>query len=315
MKNRSMVKMIHADGFFPNNDAENLRNLVSGMEFVQKDYGYELPNFNLIFPDVEMIFHTVLGERVIVDPNRSGVVRKPFNNAIHFESFESANEWCFIIALEPTVINIWYHIEDRTMGELSKADSKNVFSGAQFNYNNIFEWKIQSNITLDQNEGIFLRPWVFHSLQDGLVQYYRLIADTKYRILVMGYPGSKKDSVAAKLAKRFVQCSVIDSMEERVKAKDVDFTVDGHMRHCYRMLKLARESKDPVTILNMTAPLQKMRQTLNPDIVVWVSDKAECEYPEVNAIYEPPALYDIECENDTDADIDEIVKRVMTKRI
>ena len=315
MKNRSMVKMIHADGFFPNNDAENLRNMVTGMQFVQKEYGYELPNFNLIFPDVELIFNTVLGERVIVDPSRSGVVRKPHHNAIHFESFESANEWCFIVALEPTVINLWHHIDDSSMGELSKADSKNVFGGAQFNYNNLFEWKIQANILLDQNEGIFIRPWVFHSLQDGLVQYYRLIADTKYRILVMGYPGSKKDSITKKIAERFEECAVIDSMEERVKVKDLDFTIDGHMRHCYRMLNMARGSTSPVTIVNMTTPLQKMRQILNPDIIVWVSDKTECQYPEVNTMYEVPFVYDVECKDDMEADIDNIIKRVMTKRI
>lgn len=314
-KNRSMVKLIHADGFFPNNDAENLRNVVKDLDFVQKEYGYELPNFNLIFPDVETIFHAVLGERVTVDPKRSGIVRKPFNNAIHFESFDTPNEWCFIVALEPTTINLWYHIEDSTMGEFSKADSKNVFSGAKFNYMNLFEWKITTNIILEQNEGIFIRPWVFHSLQDGLVQYYRLLADDKYRILVMGYPGSKKDSVAEKLSKKFENCTVIDSMEERVKAKDIDFTVDGHMRHCYRILNQARASKSQVTIVNMSTPLAKMRQILNPDIVVWVSDKTECEFEEVNKMYEVPQVYDIECTDDSDESIDYIIKRIVTKRL
>jgi len=315
MKNRSMVKLIHADGFFPNNDAENLLNVVRNMDYVQKEYGYELPNFNLIFPDVEIIFNKVLGERVIVDPKRSGVVRKPFSNSIHFENFDSPNEWCFIVALEPTTINLWYHIEDSSMGELSKADSKNVFSGNQFNYKNLFEWKIVTNMVLEQNEGIFIRPWVFHSLDSGIVQYYRLIADDKYRILVMGYPGSKKDSVASKLSTFFEDCLLIDSMEERVKNKDVDFTQDGHLRHCYRILNQARASKSKATIINMSCPLEKMRQILNPDIIIWVSDKTECEFKEVNEMYEIPEVYDIECLDDGDETIQNVIKKIMTKRI
>jgi hypothetical protein len=314
-KNRSMVKLLHADGFFPNNDAENLRNVVKDLDFVKKEYGYELPNFNLIFPDVELIFNSVLGERVTVDPKRSGIVRKPFSNSIHFENFDSPNEWCFIVALEPTTINLWYHIEDSSMGELSKADSKNVFNGSQFNYTNLFEWKIVTNMVLEQNEGIFIRPWVFHSLDSGIVQYYRLIADDKYRVLVMGYPGSKKDSISTKLSEKFEDCLVIDSMKERIKAKDVDFSVDGHMRHCYRILNQARASTSKVTIINMATPLSKMRQIINPDILIWVSDKTECEYEDVNKMYEMPQLYDIECKDDSDETINSIIKRIVTKRI
>ncbi len=314
-KSRSMVKLIHADNFFPENDAENLFNVVKDMDFVKKDYGYELENFNLIFPDVEIIFNKVLGERVIVDSKRSGIVRRPFSNSIHFENFDSPEEWCFIVALEPTTINLWYHIEDSSMGELSKSDSKNVFGGMEYNYKNLFEWKIVTNMVLERNEGIFIRPWVFHSLDAGIVQYYRLIADNKYRILVMGYPGSKKDSVAKKLADKFEDCLVIDSMEERVKNKDIDFSKDGHLRHCYRLLNQARQSKTKVTIINMSCPLEKMRQILNPDIIVWVSDKIECEYEEINNIYEIPNFYDVECCNDDDKNIDNIIKRIISKRI
>jgi hypothetical protein len=314
---RSMVKMLHADNFFPEGDAENLRVTACQMNFIEKDYGYELENFNLIFPDIELIFNKVLGERVSVDPIRSGVIRKPFNNAIHFESFDSPDEWCFFVALEPTTINLWYHIEDSTMGEFSKPDSRSVFDGVKFNYRNLFEWKIHTNILLEQNQGIFIRPWIFHSLESGLVQYYRLISDNNYRILIMGYPGSKKDSVAKKLSERFQGCIVIDSMTERQKYKlmDLDYTEAGHMRHCYRMLKIARQSRSKITILNMSCPLEKMRQILNPDIIVWVSDKTNCEWKKVNEMYQIPKMFDIECKSDTDEDIDNIVKRVLTKRI
>jgi len=312
---RSMVKLIHADNFFPEEDVKKLREAVKDMKFVMKPYGYELPDFNLIFPDIETILYRVLGERVTVDTERSGVIRKPYNNAIHFESFDSSEEWCFIVALEHTTINLWHHIEDASKGDMSEADSRSVFDGVEYNYNNFFEWKIHTNIVLEPNQGLFIRPWIFHSLESGTIQYYRLLSDKNYRILVMGYPGSKKDSVAEKLSKRFEDCSVIDSMEERVKNKDIDFTVNGHMRHCYRVLNQARNSKSQVTILNMSSPLEKMRQVLNPDVIVWVSDKTDCEFDTVNEMYEIPQVYDVECFDDSDDNIDNIVKRIQTKRI
>jgi hypothetical protein len=312
---RSMVKLIHADGFFPKAEVENLRLVVKDLSFIQKDYGLEIPNFNLIFPDIEIIFNKVLGERVTVDPKRSGVIRKPYNNAIHFESFDSPDEWCFIVALEPTTINLWHHIEDQTLGDISLPNARSVLDGYKFNYRNLFEWKIHTNIILEQNQGIFIRPWVFQSLEDGLVQYYRLIADTKYRILVMGYPGSKKDSVSQKLSTKFDDCLILDSMQERHNAKDIDFSKDGHMRHCYRMLNLARQSPAQVTIVNMSCPLTKMRQILNPNIIVWVSDKTSCTFEDVNNFYEIPAVFDIECVSDNDEEIDNIVKKILTKRI
>lgn len=314
---RRMVKLIHADGFFPNNDAENLKNLAQGLQFVPKPYGYEIENFNLIFPDSETIFHKVLGERVTVDPKRSGVIRKPNNNAIHFEHFDSSEEWCFVVALEPTEVNFWHHIDPKEgMGDFSKPDGYHALQEIQYNYKNLFEWKIHTNIILETNQCLFFRPWVFHSLYDGMVQYYRLLADTKYRILVMGLPGSSRASIAHKLSQRIgSDATLLRSYDLRHANKDVDFTQDGQMRHCYRLLNLARSSTTPITIIDMACPLEKMRQILNPDVIVWVGGKNQSEYKELNEMYEFPFAYDIACYDDSDDTINSIINRVLTKRI
>jgi hypothetical protein len=311
-----MVKLIHADNFFPNNDAQNLKHVADSLEFVQKPYGYEIPNFNLILQDIEYIFHKVVGERVIVDPNLSGVVRKPNNNAIHYEHFDSTEDWCFIIALEPTVVNFWYHIDPTNkMGELGIPDAKSALDGTDFNYNNIFEWKIHTNIVMETNQALFFRPWVFHSLQDGMVQYYKMTADKKYRVLVMGLPESSKSAISHKLANAIgKEATLLNSNEIRHSSKDVDFSKDGQLRHCYRLLKMARASSTPVTIINMSCPTPKMRQILNPDIVVWASDAQQSQYEDLNSMFVPPNFYDIECLDSTDDTINKIVKRMMTKR-
>jgi hypothetical protein len=316
MAGRTMVKLIHADGFFPKEDVGNLRNAVNELNFVKKPYGLEIDNFNIIYPDIEIIFKNVLGERVIVDPYRSGVIRKPYNNAIHFEHYNSPDEWCFLVALEKTTINLWHHIDpDGKMGELEQATTTDALVGVDYDYKNLFEWKIHTNILLEPNQALFMRPWLFHSLESGLVQYYRLIADPKYRILVMGLPNSSKKSISQKLADKFSSSLVLNSMEHRVSHKDVDFSEDGQLRHCYRMLKYARASDKDTTIINMTAPLPKMREILNPDFLIWAADGDNTQYEELNTIYTPPIVYDYKCESDDDIEIDNIIQRIITKRI
>jgi hypothetical protein len=157
---------------------------------------------------------------------------------------------------------------------------------------------------------------VFHSLESGLVQYYRLTADKQYRILVMGLPGSSRSLIAHKLANAIGgDASILHSYGLRQQFKDIDFTEDGQLRHCYRILNLARAATTPVTVINMTCPLPKMREILNPDIIVWASDGNECPYIELNEMFVPPINYDIECKDNTDDTIGNIIKRIMTKRI
>jgi hypothetical protein len=314
---RKMVKLIHADSFFPGNDVINLRNLAKNLPFEGKPYGYEASNFNLIFPDSEIFLYHVLGERVTVDPERSGVIRKPNNNAIHYEHFDSTEEWCFIVALEPTEINFWHHIDPQLqLGDLSKPNGYDATQEVHYDYNNLFEWKIHTNILLETNQCLFFRPWVFHSLYDGLIQYYRLIADSQFRILVMGMPNSSRASIAHKLSQKIGNdATLLRSFDIRKNNFDVDFTVDGQLRHCYRMLNLARASKSLITIIDMTCPLIKMRQILNADIVVWVSDNPVSKYEDLNKMFEVPFLYDLECQDDSDHTINNIIKKIMTKRL
>jgi hypothetical protein len=173
--NRTNIKLIHADGFFPKDEAKNLCAVVQDVNYYEAEYGLEIPNFNLILPDIHLVFSKILGEEVFIDRERSGLVRKPYNNMIHFESFDSPNEWCFILALERTTLNIYKHVADIRYNDYDVVDSKNVFDGYKFDYRNLFEWDIVSNIILDCNQGVFIRPWVFHSLSDGTVQYYRIL--------------------------------------------------------------------------------------------------------------------------------------------
>lgn len=316
MKDRSMVKLIHADDFFPEKDVQSLLNMTVGLNTVITPYGSEIEHINLIYPDIETIFYHVLGERVTVDPALSGTFRRPHLNAIHFESFASLSEWCFFVALERTVVNFWHHVNsDHGVAELQSSAHTDARQGVDYNYHNLFEWKIHTNITLEANQGLFFRPWLFHSLESGMVQYYKLLADPKYRILVMGLPNSSKKSISEKLHARLEHSELIHSMEMRVARKDLDFAEDGQLRHSYRLLETARKSAHSVVIINMAAPLEKTRQILNPDFLIYATDGTTEAHRDLSEIYSAPQLFDHACDSDSDTEIDTIVQKILTKRV
>jgi len=168
----SVVKLIHADNFFPADDAHKLYMITKNLQFVEKQYGLEVDNFNLVTPNIDPVFSEVIGEEIVVDHDRSGIFRRPMNCIIHFEEFDDLSEWCFIVALEPTTFNLYNHLEN---GPLSKVNARSALDGYKFNYRNMMEWDVCVNIRLEANQGVIFRPWLFHSIEDGLVQYYRLL--------------------------------------------------------------------------------------------------------------------------------------------
>lgn len=172
-----MVKLIHADGFFKAEEVQNLLGVAYNLydNFVEKEYGYELQDFNMVFPGLDPIFSRIVGEEVVVDEERSGIFRRPFN-FVHFESFEGPNDWCFIVALEKTTFNLYHHLEN---GPASKVNAWSALDGYRFNYRNLLEWDVYTNIVLEPNQGVLFKPWLFHSLDGGNVQYYRLVNKIK----------------------------------------------------------------------------------------------------------------------------------------
>jgi hypothetical protein len=169
---RDMVKLIHADTFFKEKEVHQLRWAIEGCQYVESEYGLEIPNFQLIFKDIDKIFTKVVGEKVEVIEELSGKFKRPVKY-IHFENFNSLDEWSFVVALQDTTFNLYHHVEDYKKDPF-KVDAKSALDGYQFQYFNIFDWKPVTTIELEANQGLFFRPWLFHSLDGGLVQYYRM---------------------------------------------------------------------------------------------------------------------------------------------
>jgi hypothetical protein len=166
--NKSVLNFIHARDYFQNNDAESYRLAISNaIHFQPRQYGRELVDFNMIAPDDNMVFGGLLGDYVKLDEKNSGTFRYPWNNLIHFESFEDLSEWRLAVALEDNVFTTYSHV----------SGAKTALTAHEFDYANLNDWVVETVITLRQNDAIFYRPWVFHSFEEKLLLCFHIIGD------------------------------------------------------------------------------------------------------------------------------------------
>ena len=158
----SLIKTMTIDDFYTNNMAMNIANTIGTLDFQNCEYGSEIPNFNMIPDDADKLFSKVLNFNVSVS-KESGIFRRP-KMFIHFESFDSPDDWLFVSALETSTFNIFEH----------QSGVKTARQGYQFNYTNLFEWDLKVNYILEPGQGVFFRPWLFHSFDQGLVQVFKM---------------------------------------------------------------------------------------------------------------------------------------------
>jgi uncharacterized protein YdhG (YjbR/CyaY superfamily) len=159
--NRSVLNYIHARDFFPKGDAENYRLAVKDLiHFDPMSYGREIPEFNMVFPEDDMLLGAMIGEKFVkLEDSKTGTFRRPWNNVIHFEEFDDLSEWRLAVALEDTTFTTYSHI----------SGAKTALDGYQFDYNNLEEWIVETVINIRQNDAVFYRPWVFHSFEEKLI--------------------------------------------------------------------------------------------------------------------------------------------------
>lgn len=151
--NKSVLNFIHARQFWPEGDAPKLSKIAEHLKWDPKKYGYEIPHFNLIDPELELVVGEMLGDWVKIHEEESGVFRVPYP-IIHFEDFNTLGDWRCAVALEDNIFKTYRHID-------GTQDAR--YGYENFNYSNPDEWIVESQINLKQNDCVFYRPWVFHS--------------------------------------------------------------------------------------------------------------------------------------------------------
>lgn len=161
---KSYINFIHARNFFPEGEAEEARSWLMNNKYELMSNGYEIRNFNLVFPDMEMIIGGMLGDWVKIEDEGSGTFRIPFDNQIMFEEFDSLNEWRMAVAMEDNVFQIYNH----------NSGAKDAREGYNFDYLNKDDWSIETTIRLKQNDAVFYRPWVFHTFEGKLIHHHKI---------------------------------------------------------------------------------------------------------------------------------------------
>lgn len=159
-----MIKTMTVDNFYTQEQATNLTMVVWDLNKEKSEFGMEIPNFNMVPAKADALFSKVLNKKVKVIDERSGIFRFP-ELFIHFESFDSPKEWLFVTALQHSTFNLYEH----------QSGVVNALQDYKFNYRNLFEWNLTVNYQLSPGQGIFFRPWLFHSFDSGLIQIFRLL--------------------------------------------------------------------------------------------------------------------------------------------
>jgi hypothetical protein len=157
------IKTISVEDFYTKEGAQNIATAIFNLKYSNYEFGKQIDNFNLIPQNANELFSNVLNKKVSVIEESSGIFRIP-KHFIHFEGFNSSNEWLFVIALQPSTFNIFEH-KSGAISALDKYDH---------NYRNLFEWNLTVNYLLNPGQCIFFRPWLFHSFDAGLIQLFRL---------------------------------------------------------------------------------------------------------------------------------------------
>ena len=157
-----LVKIITVDGFFTSEQASQLQNVVANLEYKDSEFGREIPEFYLISPDANEQFSTILNTKIEVDESRSGRFRYP-HLFVHFEGFDSMNEWVFAVALDNSTFNVYESLHG----------PQTALEGHKLPYRDLFAWDLTINYLLKPGQGVLFRPWLFHSFDSGLIQTFR----------------------------------------------------------------------------------------------------------------------------------------------
>lgn len=164
-----MKNIIVCDSLYQ--DIDSLHQIVSSMNFEASQFGSKILDFYYTPKDLDTFFSQITGEFLDIQPE-TGEFRKP-NDFIHVEPFYQHCRWVCIVAMEDTSLTTFNHKEGKTIFDITNALDDFVVSDCV----NKKKWDVQTKINMKKNDFVFLRPWLWYTLeQNKLVQVFLLNA-------------------------------------------------------------------------------------------------------------------------------------------
>jgi adenylylsulfate kinase len=119
----------------------------------------------------------------------------------------------------------------------------------------------------------------------------------KFRILVMGLPGSGKTTFTKELAKE-INATIINADKVRKTNNDWDFSLEGRIKQSIRMKKLSEEilKEDKHSISEFICPTKKTRKNFNADYIIWMNTISKGRFDDTNQMFEQPSSDEINYE-------------------
>ena len=149
---------------------DSLNSMFIDMTYEDVIFGSEILNFNYIPQGLNERFKLYLNEEIEVQPN-TGIFRKP-NNLIHVEHFYQHCLWVCVLAYEDTTLKLWQQENVKNVFDLKQEEMEQFFLD---NCGDSSKWILNSQINIKKNDFVFIRPWLWHSLEENkLVQIFLL---------------------------------------------------------------------------------------------------------------------------------------------
>ena len=151
------------------NDSNSLSTLISTLEFEDCLYGKFVKDFDFTPQGIDTMICNVLRHPVEVI---NGTFIKP-NRMIHHDSFYEHTLWTCIVAMENTTLKVHEH-ESGSKGffDIPDENKEQFFLDNSMNPD---KWTTTSVINMKENDFVFIRPWLWKSLEEGkLIQKFTI---------------------------------------------------------------------------------------------------------------------------------------------
>jgi len=114
----------------------------------------------------------------------------------------------------------------------------------------------------------------------------------KYRILIMGLPGSGKTTLARELAKD-LKAYWLNADKIRKKYNDWDFSKNGIIRQVKRMKSLSDKSNKKYVVADFVCPLHIQTKIFKPNFIVWMDTIKKSRFSSMNKIFKKPKKWNL----------------------